>query len=42
MPNRISMNMTIGKQNRVMELDGPAIKIDVAAGQSLSGRAAVR
>lgn len=38
MPNRISMNVSVGKQNHVVDIDGPGVEVDVAAGQALTGR----
>ncbi|TAK56429.1 MAG: carboxypeptidase regulatory-like domain-containing protein [Gammaproteobacteria bacterium] len=40
MPNRISMNMTIGKQTRLAQVDGPELEVEVGADGRLSGQAA--
>lgn len=38
MPNRISMNVTIAKQNHVMDVDGAPVEVEVDASGTLSGR----
>lgn len=38
MPNRISMNVTIAKQNHVLDVDGAPVEVEVDASGSLSGR----
>ena len=38
MPNRISMNVTIGKQTQSMQVDGAPINVDVGSDGGLSGR----
>jgi hypothetical protein len=40
MPNRISMNVTIGKQTRLAQVDGPDLEVEVGADGRLSGQAA--
>jgi hypothetical protein len=42
MPNRISMNVTVGRQTRPAELDGAPIEVDVGADGTLSGRVAAQ
>lgn len=42
MPNRLSMNVTVGKQNHVVDVDGPGVEVDIAAGQALTGRVTAR
>lgn len=42
MPNRISMNVTIARLSRALELDGEAIEVEVGAGGVLTGRASAR
>jgi hypothetical protein len=42
MPNRISMNVTVGGQTRPAELDGAPIEVDVGADGTLSGRVAAQ
>lgn len=40
MPNRISMNMTIGRQTQVVQVDGPGVEVEVGADGRLSGEVA--
>ncbi len=40
MPNRISMNMTIGRQMQVVQVDGPGVEVEVGADGRLSGQVA--
>lgn len=40
MPNRISMNMTIGRQTQVVQVDGPGVEVEVGADGRLSGQVA--
>jgi len=38
MPNRISMNVTIPKQNFVLDVDGAPVEVEIDASGSLAGR----
>lgn len=38
MPNRISMNVSIAKQSRTVEIDGAAVEVHVGADGTLAGR----
>jgi len=42
MPNRISMNVTVPKQNYVVDVDGAPVEVDVDPSGSLSGTATAR
>lgn len=42
MPNRISMNVTVPKQNYVVDVDGAPVEVDVDPTGSLSGTATAR
>ncbi|MCU0974728.1 MAG: hypothetical protein MUC71_00250 [Steroidobacteraceae bacterium] len=42
MPNRISMNVTVGRTTRALEVDGEAIEVEVAPGGVLAGRVSAK
>lgn len=42
MPNRISMNVSVGRMSRTLEVDGDAVEVEVGPGGVLTGRVSAK